>query len=203
MPLGCFAFGVGNVLLSVFSLHWIPASEAPVLGLMLLAFVAPLEFVPCVVAFVSRDTGAATAMGIFSAAWIVQGVQLLTTHSAGPSPATGVFLLLLALCLALLAAVTFSGKPLIGVLLLVAILRMICASVVQFGHGALNGAAAWLGFLLAALAFYSGFGLLLEDIHLKPFAMTFRRGDAKAAMDGNLEHQLARVSREAGVRQQL
>ena len=203
LPLGTFAFGVGNVLYSVLTLHWIPSSEAAVVGLMLLAFVAPLELIPCAIAFVSRDTGAATAMGIFSAAWVVLGVQLLQPGWEKPSPATGVFLLLLALCLIILAAVTFTGKPLIGVLLTVAILRSICAALVQLHRPQLNGAAGWLGLLLALFAFFTGLGLLFEDVRLKPFPMTFRRGEAKAAMEGDLDYQVSRIAREAGGRQQL
>ena len=170
---------------------------------MLLAFVAPLELIPCAIAFLSRDTGAATAMGIFSAAWVVQGVQLLQPGWEKPSPASGVFLLLLSLCLVILTAVTFAGKPLIGALLTVAVLRSLCAGLAQLGAHWAAVPAGWLGLLLALFAFYAGLGLLFEDVLLKPFAMTFRRGEARAAMEGDLAYQVSRIEREAGVRQQL
>lgn len=204
LPLGCFAFGVGNVLLSAFALHWIPPAEANVLAIMLLAFVAPLELIPCFMAFLSRDAGGATAMGIFAAAWTVQGILLLRPNPTPLSPAMGIFLVLLAIFLIILAVVTFTGKPLLGVLLVIAVLRTTGASLVQFGvGGSMDVITSGLGLLLAAFAVYSGLGFLMEDVKQKPLAMTFRRGQAKAAMEGDLQHQLKRVSTEAGVRQQL
>lgn len=204
LPLGCFAFGVGNALTSALYLHWIPATDLPILAIMFLAFVAPLELIPCIMAFLSRDTGSATAMGIFSAAWVVQGIKLLSAGSDSPSPALGIFLLFLAVFLAILAFVTFSDKPLLGVLLTLAMLRSIGASLLQFGlSGGLGVTTAVLGLLVSAFSLYSGLGFLMEDIKQKPLAMTFRRGEAKAALEGDLQHQLHRAIREAGVRDQL
>ncbi len=204
LPLGCFAFGIGNALLAAFVLHWIPAIEKETLAIMLLGFVAPLEFVPCVMAFLSRDTGAATAMGIFASAWIVMGVQLLTSDPARPSRAAALFLILLAICLVILTVVTFSGKPLLGVLLTTAILRSVSAAICQFGiHGSMDTLSAILDALVALLAFYSGLAFLLEDIQQKPSRMTFRRKAAKQAIEGTLRDQVKHISNEAGVRQQL
>lgn len=204
LPLGFFAFGVGNALLSCFALHWIPLAESNVLAIMLLAFVAPLELIPCILAFLSRDTGGATAMGIFSASWVVQGVLLTKGNPEAPSAAMGIFLLLLASFLAILAFVTFASKPLLGVLLIIALLRSIGASLIQFGiRGAVASITAGLGLLITLFSIYGGLGFLLEDVKQRPLAMTFRRGQAKAAMEGDLQHQLKRVATEAGVRQQL
>ena len=83
IPLASFAFGTGNALYSAFLLHWIPGSETRVLAYMLLAFVAPLELAPSLMAFLARDSGGATAFAIFGAAWVVQGLTLL----GGPPPA--------------------------------------------------------------------------------------------------------------------
>ncbi len=204
LPLGCFAFAVGNALTSAFALHWIPSTDQNVLALVLLAFVAPLELIPCIMAFLSRDTGGATAMGIFSAAWVVQGLNFITANGGGASPTMGIFLAFLAIFLGILAFVTFSDKPLLGALLTVAMLRSIGAALLQFGiAGAASPITAILGLLVTALALYSGLGFLLEDIKQRPLAMTFRRGEAKAALGGDLQHQLNRTTREAGVRDQL
>ncbi len=204
LPLGCFAFGVGNVLYSAYALHWLPLSESSLVATMLLAFVAPLELIPCFMAFLSRDAGGATAMGIFAMAWIVQSLELLRAPLMPPSPTAGLFLALLSLCLLVLIVASFPGKPLLGVLLSIACLRSVSASVVAFGaHGHASVVASGLGLLLAGFAFFSGLGFLLEDVLGKPLAMTFRRGDAKAAMEGDMERQIERVFTEAGVRQQL
>jgi succinate-acetate transporter protein len=204
LPLGCFAFGIGNALLAAFVLHWIPASEKDTLAIMLLGFVAPLEFVPCAMAFLSRDTGAATAMGIFASAWTVMGIQLHTSDPASPSRAAALFLILLAICLLILTMVTFSGKPLLGVLLSTAILRSISAAICQLGiHGRMDAVNAILDAMVALLAFYSGLAFLMEDIQQKPNRMTFRRAAAKEAVEGTLQEQVKHISNEAGVRQQL
>jgi uncharacterized protein len=111
---------------------------------------------------------------------------------------------LLALCLAILTFVTFSGKPLLGALLSTAILRSISAAICQFGvHGAMDAINAVLDALIALLAFYSGLAFLLEDVEQKPNRMTFRRKAAKEAIEGTLQEQVKHISNEAGVRQQL
>jgi hypothetical protein len=44
---------------------------------------------------------------------------------------------------------------------------------------------------------------MFEDIKGKPIAMTFRRKEAKLAMEGSLRDQMNNISNEAGVRNQL
>lgn len=204
LPLGCFAFGVGNALLSAFGLHWIPVSDTRLLAIILLAFVAPLELIPCIMAFLSRDAGGATAMGVFSAAWVVQGIQFMMSGPSSISPALGIFVLLLALILVILAIVSFPGKPLLGVLLVIAASRSFAAATVQFGFGIkAEITTAIAGWLLAAFAFYSGLGFLLEETKRKSLPLTFRRGEAKEALEGDLKQQLENLPREPGVRDQL
>lgn len=204
MPLGFFAFGVGNALLAALALHWIPASGTHEVAVMLLAFVAPLELIPCIFGFLSRDAGGATAMGVFAAAWVVQGVRLLLPDPDATSPAMGVFLLSLSIFILILAIVSFAGKPLLGVLLTIAVLRSIGGALVHFGIGGFVVIATpVLGLLLTVFSIYGGLGFLMEDVLQRPLPMTFRRGRAKAAMEGDLQNQLKRVSKEAGVRQQL
>ena len=209
LPLASFAFGTGNVLYAAFLFGWIPASESLLLALMLLAFVAPLELLPSVMAFLSRDAGGATAFAIFGASWIVQGLQLLVfgppTHA---SPATGLFLACLALALAILAGITFPGKPLLGGLLVVAVARTTTAAITDvkpsLGASAhLTHVTGSLGLVLAALAFYAAVAFLEEDVTGRLSPRTCRPGAAKAAMEGKLEDQLSQLTREAGVRKQL
>jgi succinate-acetate transporter protein len=204
LPLGCFAFAIGNALYSAFLLHWIPQAETRTLATLLIGFVAPLELLPCILAFLCRDTGAASAMGIFGFAWIVQGVSLLETGPGAASVATGIFLLALAVCLAILTAVTIGGKPMLGIMLVVAAVRSVFAALVEFGmHSWLGVTAAALGLGITAIAFYAALGLLLEDVKGIELPMTFRQKDAQAAMQGGLEDQVEHLHREAGVRSQL
>ncbi len=204
LPLGCFAFAIGNALYSAFMLHWIPPGETRTLATLLIGFVAPLELLPCIMAFLCRDTGAASAMGIFSFAWIVQGISLLENGPNAASIATGIFLLTLAVCLAVVTAVTLGSKPMLGIMLVVAALRSVFAALVEFGmHSWVSVTAAVLGLTITAIAFYAGLGFLLEDVRGILLPMTFRQKDAQAAMQGDLEHQVEHLHREAGVRSQL
>lgn len=204
IPLAAMAFGVGNVVYSSFLLHWIPAAEARMVAFMLLAFVAPLELGPSVMAFLARDGGGATTFAIFGAAWVVQGLALLNGAPPPTSPATGIFLLCLCVCLVLLALVTFKGKPLMGVILLVAIVRTTGAAT-----NALTGspwtatATAWCGLLLGILAFYAAGAFLEEEVTQRISPLTFRKGEARTAMDGVLKDQITGIEKEAGVRKQL
>ena len=204
IPLAAFAFAIGNVLSSAFLLHWIPDAEARSLAFVLLAFVAPLELFPSVLAYLSRDTGGATTFAIFGAAWIVQGLNLLVPGSQMPSVTGGFFLLGLAVVLSIIAAVSFAGKPLLGSLLVVAVIRTVSGALVSFGlHGAWPVITAIAGLLVAAMGFYSALAFLSEDVRQVISPLTFRTGDAKAAMEGKLEDQVDGLTREAGVRKQL
>ncbi len=203
LPLAAFAFGVGNVMYSAYLLHWIPATEASLLAVVLLAFVAPLELVPSIMAFITRDGGGATSYAIFGAVWLVQGVNLWT-HAPEQNHTEALFLLCLALCLLLLAVITFKGKPLLGAILSVAVLRTTgAAAIARWGLPTISTLTGWAGLLLAALAFYSAFAFLEEDVTGKLSALTFRTGEAKAAMEGSLDEQTKLLEREAGIRKQL
>lgn len=203
IPLASFAFATGNVLYSAFLLHWIPASEMTAVGLVLLCFVAPLELVPSVMAFMARDTGGATAFAIFGASWVSQGLQMLL-HFPARSRTGGIFDLCLAVCLVMLAVVTFPGKPLLGVVLAVAVVRTsLGGSLALVGGQGLGLATGVTGLVLAALAFYCALAFLEEDVTSRISPLTFRTGAAKAAMEGKLEDQVEAITREAGVRKQL
>ena len=203
LPLGCFAFAIGNLLYGAFLLGWIPAAEVRTLAILLIGFVAPLELLPCILAFLSRDTGAATAMGIFGFAWIVQGIGLLQGGAGAVSVSTGLFLLTLSVCLLVVTTVTIEGKPMLAAMLLVAAGRSVCAALVEFGLHGFSLATAALGFVITAIAFYAGLGLLLEDVRGIVLPMAFRQKAAQAAMAGDLGNQVKHLHREAGVREQL
>lgn len=204
LPLASFAFGTGNALYAAFLLHWIPGSEARTLAYILLGFVAPLELLPSVIGFLARDSGGATAFAIFGAAWIVQGLSLLGGQPPVVSPVTGGFLLCLALCLLMLTVVTFKGKPLLGAVLVVAIVRTSGAAALALsGKAWLSPACAWCGLVLALLAFYTGVAFLEEDVSSKISPLTFRTGEARSAMEGELKDQVSAIEKEAGVRKQL
>ncbi|MDN5746998.1 MAG: hypothetical protein L0H64_00450 [Pseudonocardia sp.] len=75
-------------------------------------------------AFLSRDAPAATAMGVLGATWLTAGVVLFTAPPGSQSRALGLFLFLAAAGV-LLSAVTASlGKLVAGLVLATAALRL-------------------------------------------------------------------------------
>ncbi len=56
---------------------------------------------------------------------------------------------------------------------------------------------------VAALSWYGGTALLLEDLRQGAVLPVVRRGASAQALDGGLPEQTARLAHEAGVRQQL
>ncbi len=203
IPLASFAFATGNVLYSAFLLHWIPASEMTAVALVLLCFVTPLELVPSGMAFLARDTGGATAFAIFGASWATEGLRMLL-HLPDLSRTAGILNVCLAVCLVMLAIVTVPGKPLMGGVLIVAVVRTSLAAAHTLVGGVKLGVATGVtGLVLAAVAFYCALAFLEEDVTSRISPLTFRTGAAKAAMEGKLEDQVEALTREAGVRKQL
>jgi hypothetical protein len=67
----------------------------------------------------------------------------------------------------------------------------------------LRAAAGWCGLPIVVAGTYGGLAFLIEDTSQRTILPLFRRGAARAAMEGDLGDQLKRIANEAGVRQQL
>jgi hypothetical protein len=88
--------------------------------------------------------------------------------------------------------------------LAVAVPRFLIAGVADLaGSQALSQAGAVLGFLLAAVALYTAFALLLEDSRGREVLPIGRLAMARHATHGNLAMQLRDIERQAGVRRTL
>ncbi len=203
LPLGFFSFAIGMLLLACFSIGWIPVSEQHDVGLLLIAFVFPLELVATIVAFLARDTLGATTLGLFTTSWLALGWTDLSSAPGTTSVTLGVYLFGFATTALLLAGLSTLGKPFFSVLLTAAVARMVLA-----GYHEIGGGIEWQkvsgGFALglAALALYGGTALALEDARQRELLPLFRRGHADEAFQG-FDAQLERLEAEAGVRQQL
>src|SRR5438270_9290492 len=81
LPLGFFSFGIGMLLLGCSGIGWIPVTEQKDVGMVLVAFVFPLELVATVFAFLARDTLGATTLGLFTTSWLALG---WADYSAAP-----------------------------------------------------------------------------------------------------------------------
>jgi uncharacterized protein len=71
------------------------------------------------------------------------------------------------------------------------------------GSQALSQAGAVLGFLLAAVAMYAAFALLMEDSRDREVLPIGRLGAARQATHGRLAFELRDIERQAGARRTL
>lgn len=204
LPLGLLSFAVGMVLIGGIGLHWVSGHDVVLAGIVMAAFVAPLELLATVLALLGRDVGAATALGLFSTSWVAVGVVHVITPPSSTGPAAGLFLLAFALALVGPAAVSLMVRPLLGVMLAISTLRAVMGGVYQ-----LTGTSGWsvaegvTALVLAAVAFYNGTAFLVEDALQRPVLPTGRRGPSHRAVHGEMADQLERVPHEAGVRHQM
>jgi succinate-acetate transporter protein len=203
LPLGFFSFAVGMLLLACQAIGWIPVSEQKDVGMLLIAFVFPLELVATVFAFLARDTLGATTLGLFTTSWMALGWSNLASPPGSTSITLGIYLFGFATAVLLLALLSTVGKPFFSVLLSIAPARMVLSGAYEVGGGkTLFHVAGACGLALAALAMYGGTALALEDAHQRELLPLFRRGQAAESFEG-FEVQLERLEAEPGVRSQL
>jgi uncharacterized protein len=202
--LGLLSFGIGMLVLGAQTAGWIPVKESTTVGLLLAAFVFPLEGVATIFAFLARDALAATVLGLFTTSWLALGLALLISPPGATSIALGFFLIGFAGVVASLALAAGAGKPLIAVILTLSATRALLDGIYETsGSIGVEHAAGYVAIVLAGLAWYAGTAFLLEDLRKSPLIPVFRRGSATTAMDGSLRDQIAPLTAEAGVRQQL
>ncbi len=204
LPLGFLAFGVGTILLTVVELKWLPLAQDTQLMKMVLVFVAPLEALAGLFAFVTRDVGAATALTLLGASWAATALTVLSTPPGAQSPALGIFLLILGTIMLVLLIGAVEAKPLFAVLLALGAARFALTGVFQLtGTPVIETVAGWIGVPLVGFSLYGGLALLLEDGRQKTILPLGRRGRARASLEGDLASQIEHAEREAGVRRQL
>jgi uncharacterized protein len=203
LPLGFFSFGIGMLLLACSALGWIPVDEQRQVGLLLIAFVFPLELLATVIAFLARDTLGATTLGLFTTSWLALGWSFMSSPPGATSVTLGVYLFGFATAALLLALMSTLGKPFFSVLLGLAVARMVLSGAYEVGGSReLLRLSGGFGLALAALAMYGAAALGLEDAFQRERLPLFRRGNADQAFAG-YEAQLDRLEAEPGVRQQL
>lgn len=204
LPLGFFSFAIGMLLLGGLANGWLHASDQHTVGLLLAAFVFPLEAVAVVIAFLARDTFGATGLGMFSTSWLALGLADLTSPAGQLSRAVGLMDFGFGFAVTVLAIAAFMGKPLIGAVMSLAAVRVAFAGVHEFGGpSALWTAAGWLGVAIFGLAVYGGLAFLLEDVLQQEVLPVLRAGSSRHSVEGDLHEQLRGIGREAGVRHTL
>ena len=202
LPLGFLALAAATTLLSGLHLGWLETSDTQDVGLILIAFVFPLQLVASIFGFLARDTIAGTAMAVLAGTWLAVGLVDVTSAPGEPSDALGLLLIVAALALLVQAAATL-GKLVAAALLL--------ATALYFGTSAfleLTESGTWedisggIGLAVALLGLYAALALELEDAGLGPLPLG-RRGPGARAMRGDLVDQAEGAESEAGVREQL
>jgi succinate-acetate transporter protein len=204
LPLGMFSFGIGMLLLAAESAGWVPVGEDMQIGILLAAFVFPLEALAAVMAFVARDTLAATVLGLFTTSWLALGLVLITGTPGAISTTEGIYLLGFAGAVSSLALLAAAGKPLIALTLVLSAARALLFGLYEVTRTpALEHAAGYVAAAIAAVAWYAGTAFAFEEVRGRPLLPVLRRGASAAAVNDDLPGQLAHARQEPGVRQQL
>lgn len=204
LPLGFFAFSTGMSILGGLDTGLIAERQLHQTGALLLTFVAPLEALAAVLAFLARDGLAGTGLGLFAGSWTAIGVQEVIGRPGATSPVLGLYLFTFTVVIVLLGIVAVRGQPLLAVLLLTAAVRTVLAGVYEVsGNRPLFRAAGGMGFVIAVIGFYGAVAFLLEDSAGTTILPLARRGAAKASISGDLATQVESLDTEAGVRQTL
>lgn len=205
LPIGFFAFGTGTILLTAIELKWVPLAQTKQLLILVLVFVVPLELLSGFLAFLARDVGAASGLSLLGAAWAGTATVMITGPPGVPSTALGIFLMVLAANMLVLAAASVGAKPAFGALLAIGAARFALTGIYQasLGGTAVLEVAGWIGPPLAAFSLYGGLALLLEDSSQRTILPIGRRGRARTSLEGGIGPQIEHAEREAGVRRQL
>jgi uncharacterized protein len=204
LALGFFSFGIGMLLLGGLANGWLHPSDGHTVGLMLAAFVFPLELLSAVIAFLARDTFGATGLGLFATSWLTLGLVDTQSSQGALSRAVGLYEFGFAFTIALLAIAAIAGKPLIAAILGASAVRGAFAGVHEWhGPAWMWTASGWLAVAIFAAAMYGGLAFLLEDVHKQQVLPVFRRGASRESFEGDLNAQLVDLADEAGVRKTL
>jgi uncharacterized protein len=204
VPLGFFAFGIGMFLYAALDAEWVKPTELHTIGLLHVAFVAPLEGLATVIAFLARDTVSGVALGLFTGSWLVAGFAEQQAVPGQLSAAQGYFLIAFTIAVLLIAVISWLGQPLIAALLTVASSRGVASAIYQLGGGqGWNHLAGWIALAIFCIAMYGGLAFLLEDAKNRAVLPIGRRGDSAEAIEGDMDAQLKGLADEPGVRKHL
>jgi succinate-acetate transporter protein len=203
LPLGFLALAGGTLLLSGLQLGWVEPAESHTVGLIIIAFVVPLQFLTAIFGFLARDVVAGTGMAILSGTWFSIGLVTLTGAPGSTSDALGLLLILAAAAM-LVPAAAASGKLVAAAVLTTTAVRFLVTALYQVtGSGTWKTTAGIVGLALCALAAYTALAMALEESHRRTVLPLLRRGTGEGAITADLGRQVRDVEHEAGVRAQL
>ncbi|HET6174513.1 MAG TPA: GPR1/FUN34/YaaH family transporter [Gaiellales bacterium] len=203
LPLGFLALAGGTLLLSGLQLGWVEPTESHTLGLIVIAFVVPLQFLTATFGFLARDVVAGTGMAILSGTWLSIGLVTLTGAPGSTSDALGLLLILAAVAM-LVPSAAASGKLVAAAVLATTALRFAVTGLYQLTRsGSWKTTAGIVGLALCALAVYTALAMALEESNRRTILPLRRRNTGAAAVTADLGRQVRDIEHEAGVRAQL
>jgi hypothetical protein len=205
LPLGALALVPAGLLLSGLQLGWFAPSEAVTVACVILGFAVPLQLLASVLAFLARDSLVGTGFALFTGVWLAFGLSELIGSVGQTSGVLGVFFLGCALVFAVLVGGGVAGgKAAGGAIILFGATRFLLSGLYELtASSGVERAAGIVGLVFVAVAAYVGLATLLEDNAHRTILPIGRRGNARVAMQDDLDAQLASLEHEAGVREQL
>lgn len=205
LSLGFLGLAAATLTASGLELGWISRSQKPFVGLVVVAFTTLVQLVATGYGFLTRDSVAATGMGVLTGTWFAIGLDLLLSPAArATSGALGMLLLGSATALLVPAATALFSKGLAAAVLLGASVRFYATAAYELsGSHTWRAVAGWVGVGLFFLAFSAALAFELEDVRRRPLRVTLRRGRSASALAEGMAGELAGVHQEAGVREQL
>ncbi len=201
LPLGFFSFAIGMALLAGIGMGWLSTvADVRTSGILMAAFVFPLELIATVFALLSRDTAVAAALGLYTTMWLALGIVTALDPATKVSRPVGMLLGAFTLMLIPLTVMAAFSKVLISVVLGLSSVRAGFEAAYQLGAPQWTDRVNGIGALvLLGLALVAGTAMLVEDLRGSA-ALIGRRNQAARAMDAD---EPGEGPDEPGIRQQL
>ncbi|WP_328967842.1 GPR1/FUN34/YaaH family transporter [Streptomyces sp. NBC_00239] len=201
MPLGFFTIAIASVMTGCLQLGIFDETARSAVALTVLPAFA-LQLLVSFLAFGARDVIAATLMAVFAGSWLPYSLIMLSGAADGLQ-VLGVFNLALLCFGALMTAVT-RPKRALWFVLAVSLPRWAATGLAGItGVEWLTRMSGALGLVVALVAMYTAFALMLEDMRSEQVLPIGRSGPAHLAVEGDLSVQLRNLERQAGVRRTL
>jgi succinate-acetate transporter protein len=202
--IGLFGLAAGTFVLAGLQLEWVPQEQGDHVAFVLIGFAFVSQLLASIVAVLARDVVVATAMCVLALTWLVTGLVLWAAPPGSTSDALGLLLIASCVTMALIGLTASFSKLVPGIVFLVASARFGLTGVYELsGDDAWKTTAGIVGLVLAALAVYAGWALLVEGATKKPLLPVGRRGPGALAVHGSLFEQVKDTPIEPGVRTQL
>lgn len=165
LPLGMLGLAVASGTYAAVQLGWVPVLQSHAAGLAALFFTVPLQLLAAVVGFATRDSVAATGLGVQAGLWAVTGLVTLTSPPGTTNEVFGVLLVAAGAAL-LVPALGAASKPVAALVFLTTAAHSATLAVFQF-----TATSTWqrvtgiVGLVLAGLALYAALAFELEGAY--------------------------------------